>query len=386
MSRAIDDEPDGSAGALTLPARREAGRLRVAIFSDALPERNGAGAYYEDLAVQLGPRLAALRLFRPAVKRRLLGLALPLPGDSTQKLITPNVMRIGRELKGLRPHLIVAVTPGPFGLLGLYHARRRGCGFLTAFHTHFEGLAELYGGTVAVRLAQGYLERVNHLLCRNSDAVLVNNDALRATVERLGARRVDVMGTPLARAFLDTPPLPPPPRLRQVLFAGRLAPEKNLSEILEASRALPGLRFVMSGDGPLRRELEKAAAQLPNLRLTGWLSRDALRAEMDASSLLLLPSHMETFGTVALESMARGRPALVAESAGIHHWPILGEALFPLAAGDTVTAALVELAALPAEVWTTKAAAARKAAEALNQHTLMQWLDFVERYGRGPRD
>ena len=236
--------------------QRDASRLRVAIFSDALPARNGAGAYYDDLAVQLGPQLGELTLFQPVAKKRFLRFALPLPGDSTQKLITPNVLRICREFRALQPDLVISVTPGPFGLLGLWLARRSGVGFLTAFHTHFEGLVKLYGNTWFFRLAHWYLEQVNRILCRNSDSVLVNNPGLNATVERLGARHVDVMGTPLSRAFLDTPIVSPTENLRQVLFAGRLAPEKNLPVILDAVKALPDIRFVIAGDGPLRSGLE----------------------------------------------------------------------------------------------------------------------------------
>ena len=376
---AVDTSP---AIAATNASHPDAGRLRVAIFSDALPERNGAGAYYEDLAAQLGPELGALQLFRPVVKKRLLRFALPLPGDPTQKLITPNLLRIHRQFRALRPHLVVAVTPGPFGLLGFYYARRSGCGFLTAFHTHFERLCELYGNTFVFRTAQRYLEAVNGLLCRNSAAVLVNNSGLAQTVERLGAPRVEVMGTPLARAFLDTPPVPRSGRLQQVLFAGRLAPEKNIPAIIEAARTLPQVRFVLAGDGPLRGQLDEAARDHANLVLTGWLDRTALCDEMDAADLLILPSHMETFGTVALEAMARGRPALVAEAAGIHYWPTLQPALLTLRRGQSLAQALREI---PPDLLARKGAAARAAAEALNARNLNQWLELVQRYGRDPR-
>ena len=357
-----------------------ADRLRLAIFSDSMPERNGAGAYYHDLAAQLRPRLDGLELFQPADKKRLLKfLALPLPGDKTQKLITPNVPRICRQFKSFKPHLVVAVTPGPFGLLGMYLAKRSGAGFITAFHTHFEGLVQMYGDTLFFRVANWYLEQVNKILCRRSATVLANNEALAPTIKRLGAPRMDLMGTPLSLVFLSPPPAPPS-GLKRVLFAGRLAPEKNLPAVIEAVRALPGTTFVMAGDGPLRAEMERAASELPNLRLTGWLDREQLRVEMDACDLLLLPSHQETFGTVALEAMSRGRPALVAENAGIHEWTILREALFVLKKDQSIARVLTDLQGLPAATWAGKAAAARQAAEELNRQTIDQWEGFVQRY------
>lgn len=355
-------------------------KLRVAVFSDSMAERNGAGAYYADLAVQLGAEIEKIELFQPIVKKRMLNFALPLPGDPTQKLITPNVFRLNRQYQFLKPHLVVAVTPGPFGLLGLYLARKHNAGFITAFHTHFEGLVQMYGDTLFFRVAFKYLEFVNRILCKRARTVLVNNEDLIPTVRSLGARHVEIMGTPLSLAFLEPALVPPPPKMEQVLFAGRLAPEKNLPALMEAVRAMPELRFVVAGDGPLRKMLEAQARDLPNLRLTGWLDRDALRREVDASSLLLLPSHMETFGTVALEAMARGRPAMVAANAGIHHWKILSEALFVLQKDQPIASALQEVRGLSAEVWAEKAAAARTAAETLNRDTIKQWVGFVSKY------
>jgi glycosyltransferase involved in cell wall biosynthesis len=356
----------------------------VAFFSDSFPERNGAGAYYSDLVEQLSKRVEVAEMFQPVVKKRMLKFALPLPGDSTQKLITPNIFRIRRQFRELQPHLVVAVPPGPFGLLGLYLARRNHTGFLTAFHTHFEGLMRLYGDTIFYRTAYWYLKQINRILCKRSDSVLVNNGSLGATVSELGAPKVDVMGTPLAMEFLGTPVVPPRGELRQILFAGRLAPEKNLPAVMEAVRAFPDVRFVMAGDGPLRKEMEAAAREHANLRLTGWLGRADLRREMDEADLLLLPSHMETFGTVALEAMARGRPALVAESAGIHHWTSLQEALFKLGSGESLVDVIRRIRQSPPDTWHRKAAAAREAAESLNRETIDQWVGFVSTYSRDP--
>jgi glycosyltransferase involved in cell wall biosynthesis len=358
-------------------------QLRVAIFSDSFPERNGAGAYYSDLSAQLEERLGGIMVFQPVVKKRLfMKLAFPLPGDKTQKLLTPNVFRISKECKAFNPHLIIAVTPGPFGMLGLYLSRRGKTGFLTAFHTHFEGLVQMYGDTLFFRFANWYLELINKILCKRSQSVLINNEGLSPTVKRLGAPKSDVMGTPLALNFVQSPVVPPSGGLRRIIFAGRLAPEKNLPVVVEAIRALPDIEFVMAGEGPLRAEMEAVAAECPNLRMTGWLSREELCAEVDQADLLILPSHTETFGTVALEAMARGRPALVAEDAGIHEWTVLSEALFVLKSGQSMTEVIEELRQLPESTWQEKATAAREAALKLNNETIDQWVGFVQEYAR----
>lgn len=359
--------------------------IRVAVFSDCFPERNGAGSYYHDLTMQLRPEVGTLEMFQPTAKRkRMLNLAFPLPGDSTQKLITPNLFRLQKQFEAMCPHLIISVTPGPFGLLGLYFARQYGTGFITAFHTHFEDVVPLYGKLFFPRAGICYLSWVNKLLFKYSDTVLVNNKSLASTVRSLGAKRVDIMGTPLAHIFLNRPLAPPRNRLEQVLFAGRLAPEKNLQAIIEAVKAFPEIKFTMAGDGPLRGDMEMVSRQYHNLRLTGWIERKALCTEIDSADLLLLPSRMETFGTVALEAMARGRPALVTENAGIHQWPILQSALFKLSQDSSLIASLKEISVLSESTWKEKARAARIAAKTLNSQTISQWVNLIGRYGRCP--
>lgn len=358
--------------------------LRVAFFSDSLPERNGTGAYYYDLIEQLTPRVEAVEIFQPKAREGNPILSLPMPGDPMQRLVPPNLWRIRSGCRRLQPNVVIAITPGPFGLLGLYHAKRRGATFIAAFHTDFEKLAELYWRPFNRAVVNSYLRTTNRLLCGQSKTVLINNSDLRKDVTALGARAIEVMGTPLQPSFLKRPLQAPSGQVQQVCFAGRLAAEKNVDRIIEAARALPRLRFVICGDGPLRKSLEASAADLPNLRFTGWLSREALIDLLDASSLLLLPSKLETFGSVALEAMARGRPALVSANAGIHDWPLLQPGLFRLESGENLQSALQALLTKDAQFWQQTAHAARRAAEQLNDETISQWVEVLDRHRPEP--
>jgi len=364
-----------------LPESSPAAHIRVAFFSDSLPERNGTGAYYHDLAGQLAPNVEALEVFQPLPGlRRHPRLSIPMPGDPMQRLITPDVFRIGRGCKALRPHIVVAVTPGPFGLLGLYHARRSGARFITAFHTDFEHLARIYWKRFSRTFVNGYLRGINRFLCKRSATVLINNSDLRKDVSQLGAKSVEVMGTPLHRSFLHSPMVPPPEQIRQICFAGRLAPEKNIDRVIDAARALPRIRFVIGGDGPLRKKLETSAADLDNVTFKGWMAREPLIELMDESSLLLLPSKIETFGSVALEAMARGRPALVSSNAGIHDWSLLKDGLIAYDRSKPLLDSIRPLLDLPAEHWQQKAFASRRAAERLNRETILQWAAVLAKY------
>lgn len=356
--------------------------LRAAIFSDSLKERNGTGAYYHDLAGQLRPRIGAMEVFQPLADVRHPRLAWPMPGDPTQKLISPNVPRIWKAFMRLRPNVVVAVTPGPFGLLGLFLARRLGCPFISAFHTDFEALARLYWNPVSRTVVNAYLRTANRIICRRSGTVLVNNSKLRPQVEALGARAVDVMGTPLHEVFVNRPVRPPTARFGRVCFAGRLAAEKNIGVILEAAAALPEIEFELAGDGPQRAALEREAGGLKNVRLHGWLDRAQLIELIDRSDCLLLPSHFETFGSIAFEAMARGRPPLVSAGAGIHDWSQLAGGLYTLAPDEVLTDAIRRLAALPLSEREAMAERAREAALGLHEDTIAQWASVLSRHAR----
>ncbi|MEM8867668.1 MAG: glycosyltransferase [Verrucomicrobiota bacterium] len=357
-------------------------KVRVAFFSDSLAERNGTGAYYHDLIGQLRPEVEAVEIFQPVPRGRFPILALPMPGDPMQKLVTPNFFRIARGFKNLKPDVVVAITPGPFGLLGLYYAKRTAAKFISAFHTDFEQLAKIYFNPISRIFANGYLRTANKVLCKRSSTVLINNSKLQVDVETLGAKTVEVMGTPLQPAFLQKPMKAAPASIKRICFAGRLAAEKNVDKIIAAAADFPQIEFVIGGDGPLRRELEASAVKLKNVRFTGWLTREELIDVLDSSSFLLLPSKLETFGSVALEAMARGRPALVSANAGIHDWKLLKEGLIAFNPGETLTEAIKKLLQLPTQELEQKAFIARRAAEQLNRETIHQWSTVLAKYAK----
>ena len=352
--------------------------LRVAFFSDAFPERNGTGAYYHDLLAQLASNHVDVRIYQPDPDVRSY-LSMAMPGDANQRLVLPQALHISREMIALAPHVVVVVTPGPFGLLGVHCARRGNATMIAAFHTDFERLAKVYWDPVCRWMANLVLRTANRIVCHCATRVLINNHSLRKDVHALGARRTSVIGTPLPRKFLQKPLKPIPRRLKRVCFAGRLAPEKNIDMIIAAAVELKNIEFVIGGEGPLREKLELEAAGLRNVTFTGWLTRDQLICLIDDSSLLLLPSKFETFGSVALEAMARGRPALVSSNAGIQSWSTLRAGLFTLPEGITLSQCLRSLDSLSPEAWEDKSAAARFAAEQLNKATIHQWESILRR-------
>ncbi len=353
--------------------------LRLAIASDAAPERNGVGAYYEDLIGYLKPRVSQIELFSPTIEDGVwnAGVVLPMPGDTTQKLCFPNVYTLRRDLADLDPHVMIIPTPGVYGVSGAFLAARRGIPVLTGFHTSFEQLAELYWhGSLTGRVFLQYIDKTHRYLIRKSAAVMVNSSDMEAEARSIGARDVVRIGTPLSRLFATHPVAPYGGDFGNLLFAGRLAAEKNIASIVEAARQLPSLTFRIAGDGPLRATVEAAAHELPNVHYLGWLSREELRDQVDACDGLLLPSHFESFGTIALEAMSRNRVVIVSRAAGITDWEPLTCGLEIIGDGGLI-ASLKRLIEIGADGRRALAQRAHDAAHGFNEENLRGWEDLL---------
>jgi glycosyltransferase involved in cell wall biosynthesis len=95
---------------------------------------------------------------------------------------------------------------------------------------------------------------------------------------------------------------------------------------------------------------------------------------IDASDMLVLPSKVESFGTIALEAMARRRLVLLSSSCGMLNWPSLVRGVFSMRNGETVPDAIQRIAELPEKIREKKAAIAYEVAKAFNTKTLAQWM------------
>jgi glycosyltransferase involved in cell wall biosynthesis len=90
---------------------------------------------------------------------------------------------------------------------------------------------------------------------------------------------------------------------RQVAFVGRLSEEKGPDLFCRLAAAVPGVEFVLYGDGPLRAELEAAH---PGVRFAG--QQPAMAGVWGQVGLLCMSSRHEGLPMAALEAMAAGVP------------------------------------------------------------------------------
>ena len=123
-------------------------------------------------------------------------------------------------------------------------------------------------------------------------------------------------------------------------YVGRFVAEKGLPVFIEALGHLrkQGLEFEakLIGDGPERPKIESqiAAAQLSSLvKVTGYLSGNALAETVDNVSVVVMPSVCEeTAGLAAMEQMMRGRLVICSDIGGLSE--IVGDAGMKFPVGD----------------------------------------------------
>ena len=112
--------------------------------------------------------------------------------------------------------------------------------------------------------------------------------------------------------FIDSNPSAPVGDGRYVLFVGRLSPEKGIATLLrcwDRNGSLPPLRI--AGDGPVREEVDRAAASNVLITALGRLSRDAVLREMSGARALVFPSEWyEGLPLTIVEVFACGVPVI----------------------------------------------------------------------------
>lgn len=355
--------------------------LKILAISDAAPSRNGAGAYYQDLVELLTVYVEHIELYSPiidAMGKWHAGFLLPLPGDKTQKLCLPNIFGLNRLFEEIKPDVVLIATPGVYGLCGAFLARRKQIPFLLGMHTSFEQLTSLYWpDSIRGKIVGKIFNLSNNYLFKGAESVLVNAEPVLQEALKIGAPDVKLIGTPIASKFIREEPAPYKGELQKILFAGRLAKEKNIEALLEVARLMPELEFNIAGDGPLRELVQEAAESLPNLNYLGWLSRSALRQTIDANDALVLPSHFETFGTVALEAMARGRLVVVSPGCGISLWPSLRQGLKVIDESKGLHGAFTELLLESSQCRIDMARQARDVAMQLNYSVVENWTQIL---------
>jgi glycosyltransferase involved in cell wall biosynthesis len=175
--------------------------------------------------------------------------------------------------------------------------------------------------------------------------VLANSAGIEHRCRVLGARetRVVRLGTDLPAAAAERYAEP------TVVTTGHLVARKRHADVLRAVAALPGVRYLVIGDGPERPALERLAAELgvaDRVELAGQLPHAQALERTRRAWLLAMASVDEAFGVAYVEAMAGRLPVIAARGEpGPREIASVGGGITLVAPGD-VSALTSEIARL----------------------------------------
>jgi glycosyltransferase involved in cell wall biosynthesis len=267
--------------------------LRVAVLTTSYPRRPGdvAGLFVADQVEHLRQRGIEVEVVSPATFRHY--------GIAYGSGVAGNLRR--------RPYLAAAL---PLMLGGFARAARRAAAGADLVHAHW-----LPSGFVAMTTGKPFVVQVwgtdvelarripwlARRVLRHARLVIAPSTALADEAQRLGAPDVRTIPSGVdVPATVEEEAEPP-----EVLYAGRLSPEKGVQELVAAADGLP---LVVAGDGPLRDEVPGALGFVPHDELVRLYGRAAVVA---------CPSRREGFGVVCAEAMAHGRPVVAGDVGGL---------------------------------------------------------------------
>jgi D-inositol-3-phosphate glycosyltransferase len=142
------------------------------------------------------------------------------------------------------------------------------------------------------------------------------------------------------------------PENRMILFVGRIEPLKGVDTLIEAMACLqlnevnhPVHLAIIGGDpsaSPEQMTVEMARLQKlcddlgldQSVLFLGKRDQDKLPYYYSAAEVLVMPSHYESFGMVALEAMACGTPVIASEVGGLAYLVRDGETGFTIPAEE----------------------------------------------------
>jgi D-inositol-3-phosphate glycosyltransferase len=261
------------------------------------------------------------------------GPAEPVPKGEHDAFIEP----FRAELARLGPYDVLHSHHWFSGMAALPVAREQGIPHVQSFHSIAADagtpLSEGERPESAGRMAG------ESLLARESDAVVAISEAEAATVR-------DRLGAPAGRVWIVPPgvdgsvfrPSSAPTRAHEpyAVAAARVQPLKGLDLAIAAIAEVPETvrpTLVIAGDASSEadgyveelRELAATSGIADRVRFVGPQSRADLAFLFRRAAVVLVPSHSETYGLVALEGSASGVPVVAAAAGGLREAVVNGE-------------------------------------------------------------
>lgn len=114
--------------------------------------------------------------------------------------------------------------------------------------------------------------------------------------------------------YQNNPKYTPKSEIKNFIYVGRLAQEKNLFTLIHAFNNLPELNLTIVGFGPIEAELKEISKS--NINFRGAVDNSKLHFVYREHDVLILPSLSEPWGLVVEEALNNGLPVIVSDRVG----------------------------------------------------------------------
>lgn len=317
------------------PATRPS--LRIAVVTETWPpEVNGVAMTLAKLVQGLSHRNHDVQLIRPrqtksesplndASVEEVLMRGMPIPRYPELKLGLPSKKTLVKTWTLRRPDVVHIATEGPLGWSALQAAKVLKLPVTSDFRTNFQSYSKHYGVGWLRKPIVAYLRKFHNATA----CTMVPTRELMRTLSENGFANLKVVSRGVDTKLFNISKRDTSLRsswgatdnTKVLISVGRMAPEKNLDQVLKTYEALKvtgqAFKLVMVGDGPLKEQFQN---RYPEIIFPGMLSQSNLAAYYASSDLFIFPSQTETFGNVTLEALASGIPVLAFDCAAARDW------------------------------------------------------------------
>ena len=219
------------------------------------------------------------------------------------------------------------------GRLALNYCRSARIPIIFTNHSRYDLLAQAYIPIMPDEVSHSLLQAYLPDFCETVDLVISPSESMGKILRDLGVRsHIEVV--PNGVDLLNFIRAKPFPRSQfgftqhdiLLVYAGRIAPEKNIGFLLQAfagiAQLIPNLYLMIVGGGQkqFEEEIQNLIAQLgisSRVRSTGMSAYEDIPSYLSMCDIFVTTSVSETFGMSTVEAMSAGLPVMGIRSAGI---------------------------------------------------------------------
>jgi glycosyltransferase involved in cell wall biosynthesis len=210
--------------------------------------------------------------------------------------------------------------------VGTDYSRRTGTPTISIFHTDIVAYIRYYLGDNIFRLVRHFIPLLIKQFSQAYDVNYFPSRELLAKYNGMKSQRGEYLPYQGVNCEKFHPqnitynPIPDDHR-PTVLFVGRITPEKNVTQVIDAfpliAAKIPDVHLVMVGSGPQDEEIRRRVRPFAsNITIWGESHGTELLGLYARADVFVNPSVTENFCTTNMEALASGTPVVAADAGG----------------------------------------------------------------------